>query len=149
MTPTCKVALLFDRPFWEDEGWGGQLMSDLAIQQVWPVGNAIVCYINGRGMEDIVKQADPVEAALASFEQVVPQARNHFVSGRLIDWRADPYSGGGFPFVAPGSKRQTLPSTGPVRFAGDWTAQWMGFVEGALESAERVVEEFKNEHSLS
>lgn len=144
MTPTCKVALLFDRPFWEAEDWGGHLMSDLAIQQAWSDGNAIVCYINGRGMEGIVKQADPVEAALESFEQVAPQARSHFVAGRLVDWRADPYSGGGFPVVPPGSKRQAPPSTGPVRFAGDWTAKWMGFVEGALESAERVVEEMKS-----
>jgi monoamine oxidase len=141
MTPTCKIALLFDRPFWEAQDWSGHLMSDLAIQQAWAHGNAIVCYINGRGMESIVKQPDPVESALESLEHVAPQARGHFVAGQLVDWRTDPYSGGGFPYVPPGSRRQSHSSSGPIRFAGDWTAQWMGFVEGALESAERVVEE--------
>ena len=149
MTPTCKVALLFDRSFWEDSGWSGAMMSDLAVQQVWACGRALVCYVNGRGAETLAREGDPVSYALESLAQAVPEARSRFVAGRLVDWRADPMAGGGFPYVPVGVRRSPLPSKGPVRFAGDWTANWMGFVEGALESAERVVEEFKNEHGLS
>lgn len=141
MTPTCKVALLFDEPFWEREGWGGQLMSDLAVQQAWPSGNAIVCYINGRGVEALTAIGDPVHAALESLTIAMPRARMHFVEGTIVDWRREFHSGGGFPYVPPGAKRLTPSTEGPVRFAGDWTANWIGFVEGALESAERVVQE--------
>ena len=141
MTPTCKVALLFDEPFWEREGWGGQLMSDLAVQQAWPSGNAIVCYVNGRSVEALTSSGDPVRAALDELCTAMPRARIHFVEGKIVDWRREFFSGGGFPYVPPGEKRLKAPSDGPVRFIGDWTANWMGFVEGALESAERVVEE--------
>jgi monoamine oxidase len=141
MTPTCKVALLFDEPFWEHEGWSGQFMSDLAVQQAWPSGNAIVCYVNGRGVEALTSSGDPVRAALDELCTVMPRARMHFVEGKIVDWRREFFSGGGFPFVPPGEKRLKTPTDGPVRFIGDWTANWMGFVEGALESAERVVEE--------
>ena len=149
MTPTCKLALLFDRAFWEDEGWSGHLMSDLAVQQVWPCGRALVCYVNGRAAEALAAQMDPVGFALASLSQAVPLTREHFVEGKLFDWSREEFSGGGFPYVPPDAKRQAPPPSGPVRFAGDWTADWIGFIEGALESAERVANEFKDEHGLS
>jgi monoamine oxidase len=145
MSPTCKVALVFSQQFWDEGG----LLSDLAVQQVWPCGQALVCYINGRGMEELVASGDPVEEALASLSGVYPEARAYFLAGRLVDWKAERFSLGGFPFVPVGSSRPPVPIEGPVRFAGDWTAEWFGFVEGALESAERVVSEIKNEHGLS
>ena len=36
------------------------------------------------------------------------------------------------------------PPEGRIHFAGEHTALWSGFIEGALESAERVISEFKH-----
>ncbi len=149
MTPTAKVALLFDEKFWEKEDWGGSLMSDLPVQQFWPSGSALVCYVNGRAVESLAASGDPVRTALDAITIAAPRARMHFVEGRIVDWRREPFANGGFPFVPMGASRRSLPVRGPIRYAGDWTANWLGFIEGALESAERVVEEFKIEHSLS
>jgi monoamine oxidase len=149
MTPTAKVALLFERPFWESPNWGGHMMSDLAVQQVWAQGRALVCYVNGRGATALMEREDPVRTALESLERALPDAGRHFVEGRAVAWSDEGFSRGGFPFVPVGARRRAVSSAGPVRFAGDWTAEWTGFVEGALESAERVVGEIKNEHGLS
>lgn len=149
MTSTAKVALLFDQPFWEQDGWGGELLTDLPVQQFWPCGNVLVCYVNGRGVESLASSVDPVRSALEAVCVVAPRARASFVTGRIVDWRRAHDSGGGFPFVPVGKRRKTLSQFGPIRYAGDWTANWLGFIEGALESAERVVREFKNEHGLS
>jgi monoamine oxidase len=125
------------------------LVTDLAVQQVWPIGRVLVCYVNGRGVESLVAGGRAVERSLEALCRVLPRARAHFVEGRVVDWRRQPYAGGGFPFVPVGATRRAAPPAGPVRFAGDWTANWMGFVEGALESAERVVAEITHEHGLS
>jgi monoamine oxidase len=149
MTPTCKVALLFEDVFWETKEWDGSFMSDLAVQQVWPCGKALVCYINGRASKALQESDDPVRTALDSIGEVFPHARTYFRSGIVVDWEADSFARGGFPYCPAGGVRKPVPSEGPIRFAGDWTARWFGFVEGALESAERVIQEIKNEHGLS
>ena len=105
--------------------------------------------VNGRGVETLVAGGRGVERSLEALCTVLPRARAHCLEGRVVDWRRQPYAGGGFPFVPVGVRRQATPAAGPVRFAGDWTANWMGFVEGALESAERVVAEISHEHGLS
>jgi len=58
---------------------------------------------------------------------------------------SDPYSQGAFTSLAPGAVTKGLPEIAEpwerVHFAGDHTATWTGFIEGALESAERVAAE--------
>ncbi len=147
MSPTCKVVLEFSRPFWEDSGWGGHLMSDLVVQQVWPGGrgglHSLTCYINGRGASTVGEERDPVGACLDSLAQLFPEAKDLFIIGRVHDWSKERFSGGGFPVIPPEKTSRTSPADQDAKifFAGDWTARWMGFVEGALESAARVVEE--------
>ena len=60
-------------------------------------------------------------------------------------WALEPWSKGAFAVAHPGQMSSLMPDLaapeGRVYFAGEHTSPWMGWMEGALESAERVVRE--------
>lgn len=60
-------------------------------------------------------------------------------------WHEDPWQKGGFAFLQPGEFEWIWPAArrpeGRVHFAGEHTSLWFGWQNGALESAERVVQE--------
>lgn len=149
MGRSVKICWEFEEPWWREEGWGGSMLCDSPIQQTWDgsMGEApiLTAYVNG---EDAVRWAslgDPVRAGLFELSQILPLAAKTFVRGWCHNWVNDPYSGGSFSHFGPGYVLEHLPHVaGPidrVHFAGEHTSLWNGFIEGALESAERVVPE--------
>jgi monoamine oxidase len=144
-----KVTLRFKRRFWLDEKWQGRMLSNLPFQQIWDSGRegaaCLSAYICGQAAVNIARQRDPVAGVLRAVSEVAPLAQEEFVEGWLHDWIHDPYSLGAFTSLTPGSVRDALPHlatpVGRIHFAGEYASSWQGFVEGALESAERVVEE--------
>jgi monoamine oxidase len=60
-------------------------------------------------------------------------------------WQEDPWAGGGWGWVQPGELRWMFPAMrqveGRVHFAGEHTSIWAAWMNGALESAERVAAE--------
>jgi monoamine oxidase len=60
-------------------------------------------------------------------------------------WQEDPWAGGGFGWTQPGEMRWMFPAMrrveGRVHFAGEHTSLWIAWMNGALESAERVAAE--------
>ena len=63
-------------------------------------------------------------------------------------WHEDPWAGGGWGWTQPGDLQWILPAMrrpeGRVHFAGEHTSLWIAWMNGALESAERVVMEIRN-----
>lgn len=149
MGRAVKIAWTFSRAWWLDRNWGGSLQCDLPFQQTWdstlgevPVLQAYVC---GEESVRFSRSPDPVGESLAMLAEVFPEARETFVRGRFHDWPNDPFAGGAFSYLPCGYVLSDMagiaPAEGPVHFAGEHTAIWQGFIEGALESAERVVGE--------
>lgn len=144
-----KVVLEFTERFWDDMTWSGRLMSDLPCQQIWDGGRAgakiLSFYLCGDHAVEMAARGDLFDVLYRALCEVIPEARGKFVGGQLIDWVADPYSRGAFTSLAPGAVTKGLPEIAEpwerVHFAGDHTATWTGFIEGALESAERVAAE--------
>jgi len=147
MSRAIKIALVYDRRWWEDIEWSGLLFADSELQQVWPALAApVLCaYVCGDDAEQWTGGADPVADALAEVGRLVPGGRAHFVHGMIHDWLGDPFSQGAFSHLAPGyvqgPMKHIAPPEGRIHFAGEHTAEWTGFIEGALESAERATEE--------
>jgi monoamine oxidase len=60
-------------------------------------------------------------------------------------WAVDPWARGAFATFKPGQMSRIVPSIGTaigrIHFAGEHTAPWMGWMEGALQSADTAVEE--------
>lgn len=149
MSHTIKIALEFKSKWWEDIEWSGSLICDLHLQQTWdgtkgerPVLN---CYIGGRDADYFLNVSDPVHSALNQLSEIFPQARKEFLDGAMYDWVRDTFAMGSFSHLAPGYVLEHMmhiaSPLGHVHFAGEHTASWVGFIEGAVESGERAVAE--------
>ena len=88
---------------------------------------------------------DPVNAGAYELAKLNPAAAKHFKRGWAHLWPLDPYAQGGFSHLAPGYVLEYMEHisthTDRIHYAGEHTAHWNGFIEGALESADRVVQE--------
>jgi monoamine oxidase len=77
--------------------------------------------------------------------QFVPDLPNQVVASYHKVWHEDPWQKGAFAFMKPNEFGQMWPAArraeGRVHFAGEHTSVWGAYQNGALESAERCVEE--------
>jgi monoamine oxidase len=149
MGRAVKISWQFKSDWWKAEGWGGRMFCDGPIQQTWdaslgdaPILSAYVCGEAAAGWADL---GDPVRAGLYELSQIEPQAGESFVRGWFHNWVHDPFSRGGFSHAPPGfvfdHMEHVASPHARIHFAGEHTAAWSGFIEGALESAERAVAE--------
>lgn len=144
-----KVALAYERPWWDP--FGGRTWTDGPVQQTWaPVqaeGHVLIGYICGRRADRLLKDGAPVEDVHDALATLFPGARHGLIGGWAHDWQATPHVGVAHVHLRPGIGTDgghlaaAAAPHGRLHFAGSWTAHWHGFMEGALESAERVVEE--------
>lgn len=149
MSRAIKITWEFDRPWWREMEWGGSMLCDGPLQQTWegsigdaPILNAYIC---GEDAVRWTQLGDPVRAGVYELSQLFPVAATSFTRGWITDWLSDPFSQGAFSHLAPGYVLEHMahiaPAHGRVHFAGEHTAKWIGFIEGALESGERVASE--------
>jgi monoamine oxidase len=77
--------------------------------------------------------------------QTLPGIRDEVVASYSKVWHEDPWQKGAFAFLQPNDFRWAWPAArraeGRVHFAGEHTSLWPGWQNGALESAERCVQE--------
>jgi monoamine oxidase len=149
MGSVTKIVIEYEEAFWRTDGYNAQIISDtppvyLAYDACDQKHNAIVIFIvNDIGYSDelIVDQlAFLLNNDLAKYPKAIYRK----------DWTEDIFSGGCYFCVPPVNSLSlnqhyfSLPC-GDIYFAGTETAnEWMGYMEGALESAERVVLQIKN-----
>lgn len=141
--PVVKAALRFDEPFWERHGWNRCMLSDGPAQQTWPTldGELLMAYVCGREAARLSASSDPVQEILSGIESAWPGGASAFGSGVVVDWVSDPWSQCGF---AAGRIPVPEAAQGRIAFAGEQFSAWYGFMEGALESAERAARELIN-----
>lgn len=148
MARAIKVALRFDHAFWDGTDWNGRLLTDKVCQQVWIAGQegapCLAAYVCGDQAVDLLHSGSAIQHVLEALCGFMPAAKDHFVSGQVHDWINDPWSKGAFCSLSPGSVA-TMPLLSKpyqgLHFVGDHACTWTGFIEGALESAERVAQE--------
>jgi monoamine oxidase len=85
-----------------------------------------------------------IQTTLSDAEQAFPTARDHFEAVRAKSWGQDPWQQGGLTAFGPG-ELSFLPVNarreGRILFAGEHTSRWNGWMQGAIESAQRVMKE--------
>lgn len=154
MGRTIKLMWEFDKAWWEGEEWGGSVLSDGPLQQTWveACDAPVLCaYVSGNRAAEWCGMGDPVNAGVYELAKLHKDAPRHFKRGWAHLWPCDPYARGGFSHLAPGYVLEHMEHiggpVGRIHFAGEHTALWTGFVEGALESAERVAQEILSTES--
>jgi monoamine oxidase len=86
-----------------------------------------------------------VAATRELMHELLPGLRGEIVGVAHKAWQEDPWAGGGWGWVQPGDMGWMFPAMrrieGRVHFAGDHTTLWVPWMNGALESGERVAAE--------
>lgn len=153
-----KTILVFDRPWWRARGLSGGVISPgevfSAAVDTSPGADGpgvLVVFSTARGARTLGKTEDEG----ARIGQAMDWVRRSFggdvpalVTGRSVDWSADPESLGGYASRrAPGGWADApdlFKSLGRLHFAGTETAgHWRGFMEGAIESGLRAAEDVR------
>lgn len=151
MTSVTRIFLQFRRRYWEDEGWSGYAGTDTPIQMVSPAtvhlpGDRAILetYIAGPRARAAaaLPEEERVPWALEHLERVFPGAAEHFEVGASVDWDANPWTRGAYPWWRPGQLLPFLPHAaapaGRIHFAGEHTTGRPGWMEGALSSGVRA-----------
>jgi monoamine oxidase len=149
-----KVVVQYQGRFWGDGDWDGSLVTDLPISLTWGATpfqdegpNLLTVYTGADFGErfSALDDDDRIAAAIAQVDTVFPGSAGHVVAARTIAWRNEPYSQGGYLTFGVG---QVLPHWGTLRqpvgrlhFAGEHTAVNQGYMDGAVESGQRVAGE--------
>ncbi len=151
-----KCNVVYDRPFWRDEGLAGYTNSDrgpvkLTYDNSPPDGSPGVLLAFIEGAEATTWAARPAAARRAAVLEALtryygPKAAQP-VGYVEKDWTADPYTRGCYAgYFGPkgwtdlGAALRT--PTGVVHWAGTETAtEWMGYMEGAVQSGRRAAAE--------
>jgi monoamine oxidase len=150
---TVKVFLQTRTRFWLKDNWSGFAETDLPIERLTPdpgvdpgSRGALAAYPIGAYTATLEKMSEDerVTAAREQAMQIFPELRTQYEGGMSHCWGLDPWQRGAFALHTPGQIRflDTLATVeGRIHFAGEHTSPWTGWMQGALESARRVVRE--------
>jgi len=150
-----KTVLVFEQPWWHEQGLPGSLLSPGAICSAGldaspPDGRTGTLVLfstsaSGRCLGQTTHEPDRIEKVLEWLRSLAGPNVPAPIAARSVDWNADPWSLGGYASrrglggwtEAPG----LFAPVGNIHFAGTETAtEWRSFMEGALQSAERAVD---------
>jgi monoamine oxidase len=153
-TSVTRVYLQARTKFWRDEGDIGAASTDLPMAWTRDVTfnqpgqrGILEAYMAGPHARRVAALSAPERSrfTLAQMEKVYPGITENFEGATSICWDEDPWARGGYAWFKPGQMRLLLPdiarAEGRVHFAGDHTSAWPGWMQGALESGQRVAQE--------
>jgi monoamine oxidase len=148
-----KVLIQYNRRLAE-MGWSGRIMTDLPMTCTWPPAerlggpyDMVTVYTGANAGAEFSKLSDEdrIKTAIAQVEQVCPGSAQHVVATRTIAWPNEPFTQGSYAAFGLGEVtaywallRQPV---GHLYFAGEHTAVHQGYMEGAVESGQRVARE--------
>lgn len=150
---STKVYLQMSSQYWRKQGLSGFANTDLLSERFWALGppdaNArglLKCYTIGPKADRLDAITDPQRQRLVleDAERIFPGARQHYEGGVSKSWMNDLFQRGAFAQYNPGQIGNIAINRareGRIHFAGEHTSRYNGWMQGALESALRVVEE--------
>ena len=148
MGKITKIVFQYEKPFWREKGYSGKISCDVPpIYLCYDVCNenynALVLFIMGTQ-----EYTDSVILEHLSFLLNDARVKTPINIYRK-NWNIDSFSGGCY-FCVPEintfvvNQQYLMNPSNRIYFAGTETASdWMGYMEGALESAERIIEQIR------
>ncbi|HJZ97650.1 MAG TPA: NAD(P)/FAD-dependent oxidoreductase [Candidatus Solibacter sp.] len=150
---TVKVFLQSRTRFWLKNGYSGFVTTDLPIERLTPDPGesvddrgALAAYAMAGYSTDLEQMSEEqrIATALAQTSQIFPEMAAQYEGGISKCWGLDPWQRGSFALHTPGQIgfiTVLAEREGRIHFAGEHTSAWTGWMQGALESARRVVKE--------
>jgi monoamine oxidase len=150
---TVKVFLQTRTRFWLKDGWNGFVTTDLPIERLTPdpgadpgSRGALAAYPIAAYTSELEKMTEDerVKAALLQAQQIFPDLASACEGGVSHCWGLDPWERGSFALHTPGQigfLDVLAKPEGRIHFSGEHTSPWTGWMQGALESGRRVVDE--------
>lgn len=146
-----KVLVEYRRRFWEANGWNGRLSTDAPIVYTWHATNHIE---NEHGILTVYTGGDPaaklaalsdderIRVAVAEIEKLFPGSSDLIECTATVAWPKEAYTRGSYAALAPGQVtahwKTLFEPAGRLFFAGEHATPIQGFMEGAVESGQRV-----------
>ncbi|MCI0417288.1 FAD-dependent oxidoreductase [bacterium] len=153
-TSVARVYAQFKERFWIQQGLSGYAYTDHDFLSLFhstanQEGKAgiLEAYISGPLARRIssLNETERIETTLSFLEELHPEMRKHLLKTTSVCWDHDPWAGGAYSWFKPGQMTNLLPVLGrpfgQIHFAGDHTSSLPGWMQGALESAHRVIQE--------
>ncbi|MGD9720508.1 MAG: flavin monoamine oxidase family protein [Pirellulales bacterium] len=156
MGSVIKYVVAYEKPFWREAGFSGEVVSDTGITVTTFDDSshdgrhaALVTFSDGQSARDWADRspAERQAAVLAEFVRFFgPQAARPIAFVEK-NWNDDPWSGGCYVGVAgPGTLtafgEALRTPCGRIHWSGTETAtEWMGYLDGAIQSGERAAAE--------
>lgn len=154
---TSKVALEFDRRFWEEDDavFGGISKTNMDITQIFypsynylgKSGVLVGCY-NFHNRAVTVGNLPPearVSLAMDQGSKIHPQYQEHFSNAFTVAWQKTPFSLGGWASYSSETRAQHYPTLlepdKNVYFAGEHVSHLTAWMAGAFLSSRNVVEQ--------
>jgi monoamine oxidase len=136
--------------FWRGERLSGFAETDLPLPEVWDLSEGqpgerglLVAYLAGPHVRPgPTNPEERMRWALEYMSMIFPRMKVEYEGGLAYSWADDPWALGAYPTYAAGQVIDLFPavrqSEGRLHFAGDHASVWPGWMQGALESANRV-----------
>ena len=153
-TSILRTSFQTESRFWRDAGVFGDSITDLDVQAVFESsvhqpGRAgiLQSYTAGARARALAALSPRERRAriVGDIERIHPGFGASIRGEHTMDWDADPHARGAFAWFRPGQLCELSPllgqAEGRVHFAGEHCSPCPGWMEGALMSADRVVEE--------
>lgn len=156
MMPVGRCYLQTKSRFWTNKGIGGLKVArtDTYAERLWDMSlvqdgasGMLLSYMMADNAEAFAAQnegskVDYVSKKVAEF---FPEINGELDASAYKVWQDDPWAGGGWAYYKPGEMKDMFPAAkkaeGRLFFCGEHTSAWSGWMQGAFESANRVVKE--------
>jgi monoamine oxidase len=156
-TSIARISLQTKTRFWQEDELSGFAHTDLPIMEAWNLSynlpgthGMLVAYSSGESARQItaMKENDRIAFTLEQMEKVFPRIQEQFEVGVSVCWDEEEWSRGAWAWLKPRQVETILPyiasPEGRIHFAGDHTSTWSSWMQGALASGNRVVDEIKD-----
>lgn len=146
-----KVLIEYRKRFWDERGWNGRLATDAPIVYTWHATSHVE---NEHGIITVYTGGDPaailaalsdedrIRVAVAEIERLFPGSSELIECTATVAWPKEAYTRGSYAALAPGQVtahwKTLFEPAGRLFFAGEHATPIQGYMEGAVESGQRV-----------
>lgn len=152
-TAITQFFLVPKRAYWDDDRLPPMMWTDTGIERIFPQRDAdnrlvsLICWIDGASAQklDGMPEADQTAFVAGELARIRPSTKGNVEVARIVSWARAPYARGAYANYLPGQVTRFRAGMAKpwhrLYFAGEHTAVASPGIEGALESAERAVDE--------